>query len=290
MIEITKDFVKEKLPQRPLDANKGTMGTLLNISGSYSMAGACVLSSLAALRSGVGLVKVALPQSIYPIVASNVLEAVYLPIKDSDNGTLGAEAVDYLLYHGEHSDAVLLGCGLKLTEDTISFVRDFLQAYTGVVLVDADGINALSKNIDVLRETKATVVLTPHPKEMSRLTKKDVGYINQNREQTALDFAKEFGVILLLKGRDTVVTDGRSVYVNKTGNCGMAKGGCGDVLSGIIASLMAQGVKPYDATLCSAYIHGRAGDIAALNLSKTAMLPSDIVACLPSVFKEFETE
>ena len=290
MTEITRDFVKLNLPRRPEDANKGTMGTLLNISGSYSMAGACILSSLSALRSGVGLLKVALPQSIYPVVASAVYEAVYLPLSDSKQGTVGINSLDYLLCHAEHSTAVLIGCGLKNCDETRAFVRDFLLAYSGVVLLDADGINAISENIDVLKKTKAKVVLTPHPKEMSRLAKLDVEYINANRREVAVDFAKEYGVVLVLKGKDTVVTDGKQVFVNKTGNCGMAKGGSGDVLSGIIASLMAQGTEPFESSICGVYIHGRAGDIAAEKLSKTAMLPSDIVSHLGFVYKEFETE
>ena len=284
MTVITKDFVKENLPHRPDDANKGTMGTLLNISGSYSMAGACILSSLSVLKSGVGLLKVVLPHSIYPIVSAAVYEAVYIPCENYKSDYLN------LLSFADKASATLLGCGLGLDDDTVHFVSEFIRAYTGVVLIDADGINAIAKNIDVLKDTKAEVVLTPHPKEMSRLISFDVTYINANREQVAYDFAKEYGVTLVLKGKDTVVTDGKSIYVNKTGNSGMAKGGSGDVLSGIIASLMAQKVEPFMSALCGVYIHGRAGDIAAEKLSKTAMLPRDIVSYLPDVYKELETE
>lgn len=276
------------MPQRPDDAHKGTMGTLLNISGSYSMAGACILSSLAALRSGVGLVKVALPKSIYEIVASQVYEAVFVPFDDSKDGTVDINSLDILLKAAECSNAVLLGCGLSLSEDTSAFVSDFLDAYDGRVLVDADGINALAMNIDVLDTTKSNVVLTPHLKEMSRLIGKDVSYIVENKERVALEFAKNHSVTLVLKGKGTIVTDGEKIFVNKTGNAGMAKGGSGDVLSGIIASLMAQGVSNFEAACMGVYIHGLAGDSAAEELSRTAMLPRDIIKKLPGVFKSLE--
>ena len=288
MTTITQEFVRDNLPTRPDDANKGTMGTLLNISGSYSMAGACILSSLSALRSGVGLQKIALPQSIYPTVATNVYEAVFLPLKDSNSGTVDSSSLDFLLDNAKRADSVLLGCGLGLSDDTISFVRDFVGACTVPLLIDADGINALSMNIDVLKKSKADVVLTPHPKEMSRLCSLSVEEIQADRAGIASSFAKEYNAVVVLKGKDTVVTDGERVYVNPTGNSGMAKGGSGDVLSGIIASLMAQGVKNFEAACVGVYIHGLAGDLASAKLTKTAMLPRDIIEYLPHAFQAVE--
>lgn len=288
MIEITKDYVINNLPLRPYDANKGTMGTLLNLSGSYCMAGACILSSMAALKSGVGLVKVALPKSVYDIVASNVFEAVFVPVEDSATGTVDEKSLDYLLDIAKTSNAVLMGCGIKCDENTIAFVKKFVTACTTPMLIDADGINALSVNIDVLKNTKAKIIVTPHPKEMSRLAKKDVAYVNQHRAEVAQNFAKEYGVVVVLKGNNTIVTDGKNTFVNKTGNAGMAKGGSGDVLSGIISSLMAQNVSLFDAACIGVYVHGLSGDLAAKELSKTSMLPRDIVDFLPEVFKELE--
>ncbi|MBQ8860554.1 MAG: NAD(P)H-hydrate dehydratase [Ruminococcus sp.] len=285
---LTAEYIKEKLPLRPEDANKGSMGTLLNISGSYSMAGACILSSLAALKSGVGLLKIALPQSIYPIVASSVFEAVYIPVKDSNDGTIDNNSLDYLLENAKKSTALLLGCGLKLCAETIELVKDYVRACTTPMLIDADGINALSMNIDVLKEVTADVVLTPHPKEMSRLSGLSVEYIQNNRVEVAESFAKKYGVTLVLKGKDTVITNGENTFLNPTGNSGMAKGGSGDVLSGIIASLMSQGVSPIDSACVGVYIHGLAGDLAAQDLSKISMLPSDIVGHLPQAFKIIE--
>lgn len=288
MKNITPEFVKSNLPKRPADANKGTMGTLLNISGSYAMAGACILSSLSAIKSGVGLIKVALPSSIYPIVAFSVFEAVFLPVKDSDSGTVDVTSLDFLLDNAKSCSAVMLGCGLKMCDETIDFVREFVSANTKPLLIDADGINALSKNINILKDVSSDIVLTPHPKEMSRLTSLSVEYILGNRVEVAENFAKEYGVTLVLKGKNTVVTDGENTFINPTGNAGMAKGGSGDVLSGIIGSLLAQGVSAFEAACCGVYIHGMSGDLAAKELSKTSMLPSDIVSFLPKVFKELE--
>ena len=285
---ITEDFVKAYLPKRPDDANKGTMGTLLNISGSYAMAGACALSALSALRSGVGLLKVALPYSIYPIVASTVYEAVFMPLADSDSGTVDNNSLDFLIDTARKSSAVMLGCGLKLCDETIDFVKSFVTACNTPMLIDADGINAISLNIDVLKDSTADIVITPHPKEMSRLTGLSVEYIQSNRIEVAEKTARKLGVTLVLKGKNTVVTDGVRTRINKTGNSGMAKGGSGDVLSGIISSLMAQGVDSFEACCIGVYVHGLSGDLASEYLSKTAMLPRDIINYLPQAFKTLE--
>ncbi|MBE6825101.1 MAG: NAD(P)H-hydrate dehydratase [Ruminococcaceae bacterium] len=290
MTTITADFVSSCLPKRPHDAHKGTMGTMLNISGSYAMAGACILSSMSALKSGVGLLKVALPHSIYQIVASSVFEAVFVPVSESEKGTVDVNSLDFLLDISKSAQSILLGCGLKFCEETIDFTKKFVTACTTPLLVDADGINALSQNINVLKDTSAPVVLTPHIKEMSRLCKKSVEYIISHKSEVAENFAKEYQCVVVLKGKDTIVTDGDNTFVNPTGNSGMAKGGSGDVLSGIIASLMAQGVPPLESACASVYIHGLAGDMASKKLSKTSMLPRDIVGFLPDVFKSIESK
>ena len=287
MIPVTSSFVIKNLPTRPDDAHKGTMGTMLNISGSYSMAGACILSSMSALRTGVGLLKVALPESIYPIVSSNVYEAVFLPYK-SESGTVEHSFTARAIAEAQKCDSVLLGCGLSLTDDTVSFVSHFVKNCTTKLLIDADGINVISKNINILKEKKADIVLTPHIKEMSRLCGESVEYILENRRSVAEDFAKEYSVVVVLKGKNTIITDGETTYVNPTGNSSMAKGGSGDVLSGIIASLMAQGVSVLNSAIVGVYIHGLCGDVSADLLSKTSALPRDIVDALPKVFKAIE--
>lgn len=287
IIPITPTLVAEKMPFRPDDAHKGTMGTMVNISGSYAMAGACILSSLSALKSGVGLLKTAVPKSIYPIVASQVYEAVFLPY-ESKSGAVNVEFLSTALEVSESSDSVLLGCGLSLCDDSVAFVENFIRNCKTKLLIDADGINALALNINVLKDKKAETVLTPHIKEMSRLTTLSVEYILGNKIDVAVRFAKENSVTVVLKGKNTIVTDGEDVYINPTGNSGMAKGGSGDVLSGIIASLMAQGLSVLDASIAGVYIHGLSGDLASDELSKTSMLPRDIIDHLPQIFKALE--
>lgn len=291
VVEILRDntdifcFVRDHLPYRPDDAHKGTMGTMVNISGSYSMAGACVLSSLAALRSGVGLLKIVLPQSIYPIVASTVYEAVFMPVKDGASGTITTSSMNALLDCAQDASSVLIGCGLKNTSDTREFVGEFVPKCKSGLVIDADGINALSQNIDILKERKGVTVMTPHLKEMSRLCGLEVSYIAEHLIDTAVSFAKKYDVCVVLKGSRVVITDGSRVVVRPTGNSGMAKGGSGDVLSGIIASLMAQGCPAFESAVCGVYIHRMAGDIAAQRLSKYAMLPRDMVDSIADVFK-----
>lgn len=287
MIPITPSLIAEKLPYRPDDAHKGTMGTMLNISGSYSMAGACILSSMSALKSGVGLLKVALPKSIYPIVSSNVFEAVFVPY-DSHQGTVTVDNIQLLCDESQKADSVLLGCGLGFNEKSTEFVKEFVKKCETKLLIDADGINCLSMNINVLSEKKSDIVLTPHLKEMSRLCGLSIEEIKSNRKEVAESFSRRYGVVTVLKGKNTLITDGTTTFVNPTGNSGMAKGGSGDVLSGIIASFMAQGLSAFDASVVAVYIHGLCGDLAADSLSKTSMLPRDIVDTLPQIFKAIE--
>ena len=182
----------------------------------------------------------------------------------------------------------MLGCGLKLCDETVEFVKEFVSSCKTPMLIDADGINAVSKNIDVLTHSKTDIVITPHPKEMSRISGLSVEYIQSNRVVVAEKIARKLSVTVVLKGKDTVVTDGVRTRINKTGNCGMAKGGSGDVLSGIIASLMAQGVDSFEACCVGVYIHGFSGDLAARDLSKISMLPRDIVNFLPKAFRNVE--
>ena len=197
-------------------------------------------------------------------------------------------AIKILLENAKNSSAVMLGCGLKLCDETVEFVKEFVSSCATPMLIDADGINAISMNIDVLMQSNAEIVVTPHPKEMSRISGLSVEYIQSNRVEVAEKTARKLGVTVVLKGKDTVVTDGVRTRINKTGNCGMAKGGSGDVLSGIIASLMAQGVDSFEACCVGVYIHGLCGDLAARDLTKISMLPRDLVNYLPKAFRTVE--
>ncbi len=278
-----KNIVKKAIAPRPDDAHKGTMGTLLSICGSYGMAGAGILSGTAALRSGLGLLKCALPKSIYPIIAARLPESVYLPLEENADGKISALNLPYLL--SQKSDAVLLGCGLGVCDDTKAIVEGFIRSCKKPMVLDADALNCIADDPEALRNAKAPVVITPHPMEMARLCGITAAEVNDNREMTARTFAARYGVITVLKGAGTVLAspDGKA-RINMTGNSGMATGGSGDVLAGICASLLAQGKAPFDCACAAVYLHGLAGDFAAKRLGKISMLPGDIIDELPNAF------
>ncbi len=287
MIDICAENVKELLPKRSPDANKYSVGTLLCVCGSYAMAGACVLCAKAALRSGAGMVRCAVPRSIYPIVSAAVPEAVFIVLEENSVGALSAECAKEIVKAAECADAVVFGCGSKLCTDTQSLAITLLSESTTPLIIDADGINALSKHINVLDEAKCKVVLTPHEGEMSRLTGKPSEMIKENREEVAQEFADAHDCVVTLKGMDTLIArKGKEIRRNTTGNAGMAVAGSGDVLTGIMGGLLAQGLRTVDAASLGVYIHGRAGDLAAMEYTQYSMLPSDIIEFIPAVFKE----
>ena len=289
MKSIDLNFVRRNMPARPDNAHKGTMGTLVNITGSFGYAGASILCAKAALKTGVGLLYQVLPESIYPIFSSSVYEAVCVPVADSADKTVSQNAADYILTLLGSASAGIIGCGLKNTDDIRTLVASAVENSASPLLIDADGINALSLNIHILKKAKSEIILTPHPKEFSRLTGLGTSYIVENRVQVAEDFSKQYpDVTLVLKGHRTLIAKNGEIFENHTGNAGMAKGGSGDVLSGMIGSLLAQGISPFKAAVMGVYLHGKAGDLAALSLSKTAMLPSDIIRFLPEVFSIIE--
>ena len=281
-----KNIVKKAIKKRPDDANKGTMGTLLSICGSYGMAGAAMLSASATLRMGIGLHKCAVPKSIYPIIAQNIWESVYLPLSETTDGKISADNIELLLGEANKSSAVLIGCGLSVCEDSKTIVNSFIENCKTPMLLDADALNCIVDNTEILAKIKAPVIITPHPGEMARLVKSTAKEVNADREEIAVNFAKQHNVTVVLKGAGTVVAspEGR-VLINKTGNSGMATGGSGDVLAGIAASLLAQGAEPFDAAAAAVYLHGLAGDIAAEQLGKISMLPSDIIAHIHDALK-----
>ena len=286
MMKYTKiSLVRETIPKRPDDAHKGTMGSLLSICGSYGMAGAAMLAAKAALRTGVGLQKSALPQSIYPIAATAIWESVYLPLCETEKGAVSAVNLPYLLEQAKTSQAVLLGCGLGQSEDVQKIVFSFLENCETPMVLDADALNVLAGNLSLLRNAKAPVIITPHPAEFGRLAGVTTYAVNADRENYAAAFAQENGVVTVLKGAGTVIAspDGR-LLVNPTGNSGMATGGSGDVLAGMTGSLVAQGAPLFEAAASAVYLHGLAGDIAAQRLGKVSLLPSDIIETIPAAF------
>lgn len=289
MKRVDFDYPERHFPRRPADAHKGTMGTLLSLTGSFGFAGAAILSAKAALRSGVGLHYQVLPESIYPLFGTAVHESVCVPVKGNDLGTLCQADLPAVSAHLNKATAVLIGCGLGNNESTADVLKAVLAQSTCPVIIDADGINVLSRHIHELDGCKAPIILTPHIKEFSRLSGLTVEKILQNPSEAAQDFSETHkDVTLVLKGHRTYIARNGEIYENIAGNSGMAKGGSGDVLAGIIASLTAQGAQPFEAAVMGVHIHALAGDIAAAKFSRTAMLPSDIIDCLTEVYIKIE--
>lgn len=283
------EIIKAPVIERDEFSHKGTFGTALLVTGSYGMAGASILAARSCLKSGVGIAKLLLPASVYPIVTSAVPECVCLPTGLKFQKTFGLCAVSKAKKEIHKVNSILIGCGMSQSAANKNLLKFVIKNAACPVIVDADGINMLSHSIDILREAKASVILTPHPKEMSRLTGKTVAVIENNREQTASDFAKEYGVYLVLKGHETVVAaPSGETYINHTGNSGMATGGSGDTLSGIMAARLAYEKDVLKAVCDSVYIHGLCGDLAAEKLSKSSMLPGDMIEELPFAFKKLE--
>lgn len=286
---IDQQMVAACFPPRPLDSHKGTFGHLLTLCGCYGMAGAAALSIKAAQRCGTGLVTAALPHSVYPIVASQIPEAVFLPLPENAAGKVGLAARKSLREKLASSTALLMGCGLGTDEDVRGVVKDMLGAAACPIVLDADGINCIAGHIDIGKTVQAPLVLTPHPGEMARLMGCTISRVQDDRIQAAKNYAEKTGAVVVLKGHKTVIAaPGRSVMVNMTGNPGMATAGSGDVLAGMIASFMAQGMEPYHAAMCGVYLHGLAGDHAAARLSQHAMLPTDMLDELGALFLDLE--
>ena len=281
-----KNIVKRAVPNRPDNANKGTMGTLLSICGSFGMAGAAILAGKSALRCGVGLEKLAIPKSIYPIAAGSILESVFLPLSETSDGKISRTNIPRLLLEAKKSTAVLLGCGLSVCDDTKALVKSFVENCTAPMVLDADALNCIAENPGILKKSKAEIIITPHPGEMGRLCGITAKEVNADRVDVALSFAKKYGVITVLKGSGTIIASPNGqALLNTTGNSGMATGGSGDVLAGMTAGLLAQGKSAFDCAAAAVYLHGLAGDFAAEKLGKISMLPSDIIDYIAQAFK-----
>ncbi|MBK9772443.1 MAG: NAD(P)H-hydrate dehydratase [Candidatus Obscuribacter sp.] len=252
--------VQGVLPLRPTDSNKGTFGNLLTIAGSLGMSGSGVLASVSALKVGAGLSYLATARSL--IIGLPPNEIVYRPLSETSAQTISSESLPEILRLVESCKAVVLGCGMSQNQDTVNLVLSLLDQIDKPCLLDADGLNALSKHPDKLTNGH-NFVLTPHPKELSRLLGISVDEILHDRISAVLTAAEKFGCTVVLKGAYSLVAshDG-TLYINPTGNSGMSTAGAGDVLSGIIGGLLAQGLSPFDAAISGVYIHGRAGDLA----------------------------
>ena len=268
------------LPDRKENAHKGNFGRVLLLCGSRGFTGAAYLAAMGALRAGAGLVYLGVPEGIYQIEAIKLNEAIVFPLPDRE-GMLCPEAIPLLAERLPQMDALVLGCGLGQSDGTEAVVRWVLEQARCPVVLDADGINLLSRHRDVLRGRAGATILTPHQGEFLRL-----GFsIGEDRMASARQAARELGCVMVLKGHGTCVTDGQREYINPTGNPGMAVGGSGDVLAGIIGSLLGQGLPPLEAAACGCWLHGAAGDKCARELGQYGMLPTDMLNALPRLLK-----
>lgn len=285
---LTTPQVFEHLPVRDPNSHKGTYGKLLSICGSSHYRGAAALSAMGALRSGAGIVTLASTEAVCFTVASRIPEATFLPLEEGLNGEIdGDAALDILDRPVRNASAILIGCGIEQGRHTERILEHVLQHAACPVIIDADGINTVAGNINILKEAKAPVILTPHPGEMGRLCGKTVAEVESDRGSIATRFARDNRVILVLKGHETLIADPEGgLFLNNTGNPGLAKGGSGDILAGMISSFAAQGVEPVYAAACAVHLHGLAADRTAARRSQYAMLPSELLDDLADIFAE----
>lgn len=273
-------------PKRPENAHKGTFGKVLVIAGSPGMSGAACLSGMGALRGGSGLVFLAIPESIQSIVSTVNPCYLTIPLQIDQHGNVSEESKIRLLNQVHDFDAVAIGpgCGQNTWIQEITF-----KLYTELkqtLILDADALNAIAASNKPLPKAAGPRILTPHPGEFSRLINQSTAEVAQQREELSISFAKQHQVVLLLKGTHTIITDGTRIAVNTTGNSGLATGGSGDVLTGLITSLAGQGMGTFEAAQLAAHLHGRAGDLAAQKLSQPALIASDLPDYLPQAWLE----
>ena len=279
-MELTAADIARLLPKRDENAHKGDFGRVLLLCGSRGYTGAAYFAAMGALRTGAGLVYLGVPESIYAIEAVKLNEPVVFPLPEQ-GGRLSEAAVPEILEKLPRMDAVLIGPGLGLGQGSFAVLKAVLTHAACPVVVDADGITLLVPHMDILRGREAPTILTPHDGEFTRL----FGPVGEDRMASARAAALESRGIMLLKGHRTCVTDGIREYRNTTGNPGMAVGGSGDVLAGVLVSLLGQGLEPLEATACAAWLHGKAGDLCAGELGEYGMLPTDLLDFLPRLLK-----
>lgn len=283
------EYIKSTLKRRSPYSHKGTYGKLLNISGCSNYVGASILSTLSALRSGVGLCTLASPKYVTDIVGSTVFETTFLPLDDDGEGKIGYESLPVLLDKANESSAVLFGCGCGKSTHISKIAEKLILNARCPLVIDADGINAILDRIDILKNTEASIIITPHPGELARLCNVSNKEALSSRVELALQFAQTYNVTVVAKGSKTVIAspDG-SLHFSVTGNAGLSRGGSGDVLAGMISSFCAQGYSPIDSAVMGTYLHGYTADIVAEKKSMQGMLPSDVINELPYVFKALD--
>lgn len=278
-----------QLLRRKKDSHKGDFGHLFVLAGSAGMTGAAILVCRSALRAGVGLVTLGIPKSLIEVFEKQLVEVMTLPLAETKSQTLSEKAYNKISNFLKKTDCLAIGPGLSVNPSTGKLAGKVIRQCRLPLVIDADAINALSGHLKVLRNTRyarRNTILTPHPGEMARLINKSVSYIQQNRKNIATKFAKDFKVIVILKGHNTIVADSRNCYINKTGNPGMASAGMGDCLTGIVAAFLAQGLDSFSAAKFGAYIHGLAGDLAAKEKGELGLIATDLIEKIPVAIKK----
>lgn len=276
--QTSASLVLNHCPPRKQNTHKGDYGRVLILAGAEGYTGAPALAARGALRAGAGLIFTGVPRCVYPIVATKLDGPMVIPLADA-NGMISMDALPAILERLETADACLVGPGLGRSEQVEQLVQAVLQACRCPLILDADGINAVSGHMHILCGAACPIILTPHEGEFRRLTRA----AEADRVTGAMALARKTGCVILRKGHETVITDGTMTYVNHTGNAGMATGGSGDVLSGVLLALLGQNVPPLEAAAAAAWLHGAAGDLAASRLGQYAMGPGDLLDSLPQL-------
>lgn len=284
MRSIALNEVLIHFPKRPQDSHKGTFGHILNISGSKSYTGAAILSSLSALKIGAGYVTLATVEDAANIIHSFSPDIPTIELKQTESGTISSDNTNSVIGLSKNFDVISIGSGLGRNEETARFTTEFIKENQKPIVIDADGLNSLSEI--GIEKIGGNSVITPHPKELSRLIDVPVEIILSDRKYYAVETAKSLETIVVLKGHNTVVTDGKSVYINESGCSALAKAGSGDVLTGMITGLMSQNTNPLFAAILGVYLHGLTGDIAAESLTEYSVLASDLLNFIPNAIKK----
>jgi len=273
--------------KRKKDAHKGDFGHVFVLAGSTGFTGAACLCSEAALLAGAGLVTLGIPRSLNVIVARKLKEVMTYPLPENKDASLNIKAFPKIKAKLGHIDVLAIGPGLSQNKNTQCLVRKVISSIDKPMVIDADGLNALAGHLDILKQTKSNKILTPHPGEMARLLGVSTKFVQKNRKLLAKDLSSRYNVVTVLKGSGTVVAGPKNkVLVNTTGNPGMAKGGTGDVLTGIIAAFLAQGLNPFEAAKIAVFIHGLAADLAVRKKGQLSLLASDILDKLPQALQK----
>lgn len=283
---MVKALVK-KIRKRARDAHKGDYGHVFVIAGSPGLTGAAYLASMSSLLSGSGLVTLGIPKSINIIMEEKLTEVMTRPLPETKDKTLSLAALSGIKSFSKKTDVIAIGPGLSRNKATAELIRKIVTTSNKPMVLDADGINAFQGKQDLLKKAKNTIVVTPHPGEMSRLTGISTRAIQKDRVKAAVKLSKRVKCITVLKGNRTVVVNPKGeAYINETGNPGMATGGVGDILTGMIASFIGQGIEPYGAAKLAVYLHGKAGDLARAKKGEISLIATDLLNELPVVFKK----